>query len=94
MKPLPVDSAEEWYSASDLSSRAEGLLQQVRESRRPVVLAEGGKGAAVLVDFESYQALLDENELLKDIPRALADIEAGRVVPHDEALARLLARYA
>ena len=36
----------------------------------------------------------EDLELLKDAQRGLADIEAGRVVPHDEALARLLLRYA
>jgi len=32
-------------------------------------------------------------ELLRDIQRGLADAEAGCVVPHDEARARLLSRY-
>jgi len=36
---------------------------------------------------------LEDLDLLRDVRRGLADIEAGRVVPHDEARARLLARY-
>ena len=39
------------------------------------------------------QSLLDELDLLRDVYRGLADVKAGRVVPHDEARARLLARY-
>jgi predicted transcriptional regulator len=35
----------------------------------------------------------EELELFKDVQRGLADIEAGRVVPHEEARARLLLRY-
>lgn len=42
---------------------------------------------------KDLQSLVDELELLRDIRRGLADVEAGRVVPHDEAHARLLARY-
>ncbi len=34
-----------------------------------------------------------EPDLLTDVQQGLADVEAGRVVPHDEARARLLARY-
>jgi predicted transcriptional regulator len=32
-------------------------------------------------------------DLLRDVHRGLADAEAGRVVPHEEARARLLSRY-
>lgn len=35
----------------------------------------------------------EERELLQDIQRGLEDIEAGRVTPHEEAMARLLDRY-
>src|SRR5215212_1498501 len=79
--------------AADLRTRAEGLLEQVRSTRRPVLVTQEGKGAAVLVDLESYRSLLDEIDLLKDVHRGLADIEAGRVVPHEEVRARLLDRY-
>jgi predicted transcriptional regulator len=41
----------------------------------------------------SDQFMLEELDLLRDVHRGLADVEAGRVVPHDEARARLLARY-
>jgi predicted transcriptional regulator len=55
-------------------------------------LAQAGKGAAVLVDLDTCQSVLEEIELLRDVQRGLADVEAGRVVPHDEARARLLSR--
>jgi predicted transcriptional regulator len=45
------------------------------------------------VDLETYQGLLEEIELLRDVHRGLADAEAGRTVPHEEAMDRLLARY-
>ena len=35
----------------------------------------------------------EDLELLRDVQRGLADVEAGRVVAHDVARARLLARY-
>lgn len=85
--------AEDLQPATDLQSKAEGLLRKVQDTRRPVVLTQEGRGAAVLVDIDSYQSLLEELDLLRDVHRGLADVEAGRVVPHDEARARLLARY-
>jgi len=93
MARTAFDLTEDIQPAADLQSRAEGLLRQVRDTRRPVVLTQEGRGTAVLVDIASYQSLLEELDLLRDVHRGLADVEAGRVVPHDEARARLLARY-
>jgi antitoxin YefM len=92
MAKEPYDLHED-VPAADLQSRAEGLLDQIRLTRRPVVVTQGGKGTAVLVDIESYRSLLEEIELLKDVHRGLADVEAGPVTPHEEVRARLLARY-
>ena len=93
MARFSFDLTEDVHPAADLQSRAESLLQQVQDTRRPVVLTQEGRGAAVLVDVATYQSLLEEVELLRDVHRGLADVEAGRVVPHDEARARLLNRY-
>jgi antitoxin YefM len=89
----PLNTRQDVQPVSELEAKASDLLRQIQQTRRPVILTESGKGMAVLVDFESYQDLLEELELLRDIHRGLADAEAGRVVPHEEAHARLLARY-
>jgi antitoxin YefM len=89
----PYDLSEETHPAADLRSKAERLLEQVQATRRPVILTEQGRGAAVLVDIDSYRSLLEEIDLLRDVHRGLADVRAGRVVPHEEARARLMARY-
>ena len=93
MARIPFDLTEDIHPAADLQARAEKLLEQVQATRRPVVLTQGGKGAAVLVDLDSYQSMLEELDLLRDVHRGLADVEAGRVVPHEEASARLLSCY-
>ena len=93
MARVPYDLSEDIHPAADLQSQAEGLLKRVQNTRRPVILTEQGRGAAVLVDIDSYRSLLEEIELLRDVHQGLADVRAGRVVPHEEARARLLSRY-
>lgn len=88
-----LDLTEDIHPAADLQSQAEGLLRQVRDTRRPVVLTQEGKGAAVLIDLDTYQSLVEEVELLRDVHRGLAAIEAGKVVSHEEARARILGRH-
>jgi prevent-host-death family protein len=78
---------------SDFRARASETLQHVRDTGRPVVLTQRGRSVAVLVDVASYQRLLDELEALRDVHMGLADVEAGRVVAHDEARDALLERY-
>jgi antitoxin YefM len=93
MAKIPVNLAATIPSISALEAKAADLLRQVQETRRPVMLTEKGKGAAVLVDLDSYQSLLEEIEILRDAHRGLADAEAGRVTSHEEARIRLIARY-
>jgi prevent-host-death family protein len=93
MAKIPLNLNDDVQPVSELEARAVELLRQVQETRRPVVFTGEGEGAAVLVDLQSYQDLLEEIDLLRDVHRGLADAEAGRVTPHAEARARLLARY-
>lgn len=48
---------------------------------------------AVELRSRADHASLEEIDLLKDVHCGLADVEARRVVPHEEARARLLSRY-
>jgi antitoxin YefM len=93
MAKRSFDLTDDIQPAADLQSKAEGLLKQVQDTGRPVVLTQEGRGTAVLVDIHTYRSLLEELDLLRDVHRGLADVEAGRVVPHEEARARLLSRY-
>lgn len=93
MPRISFDMAEDIHPAADLQAKAEDLLRQVHQTKRPIVLTQEGRGTAVLVDVESFQSLLEELDLLRDVHRGLADVEAGRVVAHEEARARLMARY-
>lgn len=93
MAKIPLDPKEETRPMSDVEGRVAEVLRHVRESRRPLVLTDNGKEAVVLLDFDSYQDLLEEIETLQDIQRGLVDFEEGRVTPHDEVRARLLARF-
>ncbi|MEP7010704.1 MAG: type II toxin-antitoxin system prevent-host-death family antitoxin [Acidobacteriota bacterium] len=94
MARIRYDLIEDSHPVDELQSQAAGLIKRVQDTRRPVVLTEQGRDTAVLVDIDSYRILLEEIDLLRDVHRGLADIRAGRVVPHEEARARLLSRYA
>lgn len=77
---------------SDFRANASAMLHQVRDTGRPLVLTQRGRGAAVLLDVRAYQAMVEEIEELRDVCRGLADVEAGRMTPHDEVKAEFKKR--
>ena len=79
-----LDISKDIHSLSDFKRNTSEFLEQMRGSRRPVVLTINGKAELVVQDASSYQKLLDrvdELEALEGIRRGLADVEAGRVMP-------------
>jgi prevent-host-death family protein len=92
MAKVALDLEADIQPVSDFRANASAMLQHVRETGRPLVLTQRGRGAAVLLDIGAYQGLLDELEELRDVHRGLADVAEGRVVDHAEVVARIGAR--
>ncbi|MCH7533052.1 MAG: type II toxin-antitoxin system Phd/YefM family antitoxin [Gemmatimonadetes bacterium] len=77
---------------SAFRANAAGFLKSVRESQRPLILTQHGKSAAVVLDVEHYEALIEELEVIRDIRQARAELESGEGIPHETAMAELRAR--
>jgi antitoxin YefM len=70
------------------------LLEKLRADRRPMVLTQHGRSAAVIMDVAVYEDMLDQIALLRDIRAAEEQIARGEGIPHDEVVAGLRARPA
>lgn len=93
MATIKLDLEVDIQPVSDFRSNAAAMMNQVRSSGRPIVLTQRGRGAAVLIDIARFQALIEELETLRDIQRARADVDAGRVMLHEEVRTVLRDRY-
>jgi len=80
-----IDLEADIKPVTDFRANSAAMLEQVRNSGRPIILTQRGRSAAVVIDIRSYQALLDELDELRDITRGIADADAGRVHSHDDA---------
>jgi prevent-host-death family protein len=78
---------------SEFRANAAELIDQVRTSKRPVVLTQRGRSAAVLLDVNEYEELLDEIELLRDVRTAVKQLEEGKVLSNRQAKAELRRRF-
>lgn len=83
---------EDIRSLTEFRSGAASFLKQVRETKRPLVLTQRGRGVAVLVDVHQYEAMQERLELLEDLYKADRQLQAGEGIPHNEAKARVLAK--
>ena len=65
------------------------IVRRVDETGRPVLLTSHGRGVAVVQALSEYEASQEEREFMRAVVAGLADIDAGRVMPLEEAKRRL-----
>lgn len=70
-----------------LKSRAAGLLKQINETHRPVVITQNGEPKAVLQDPESYENMRNAIGILKLISVGEEDIKGGKSKSQAEVFA-------
>ncbi len=74
---------------SYLKANAAEVLSKIAEDREPLVITQNGEAKAVLQDVASYEQTQETLALLKLLALGQQDIEAGRVRPAAEVIARL-----
>jgi antitoxin YefM len=78
---------------TEFRSHASAVIEQVQRTKRPVILTQHGRSAAVLLDVGVYEALLDELAVIRDIHTAEAQLDAGMGIPHEVVAGRLRERH-
>lgn len=78
---------------SEFRANAASLVRQVQRTKRPLVITQQGRSAAVLLDVSEYEKLLAKLELLQDIHAAETQIDNGQAIPHDAARKKSMKRF-
>lgn len=79
---------------SYLKANAADVLAHLSEQREPLVITRNGEAKDVLQDVASLEETQETLALLKSLALGNQDLEAGRVKPVAEVLARLRTRRA
>jgi prevent-host-death family protein len=77
---------------SEFRAHTASCIQQVQNSKRPVVITHHGKSAAVLMDVAEFESMAQRLELLQDIAAGESQIDAGKGIPHNKAKNMVLER--
>ena len=84
--------AQDIQPLADFRAHIAAVVRRVRRTRRPVVLTQHGRSAAVLVDVREYDALIERLELLEDVRTAEEQLADRRGVSHARARRTVLAQ--
>jgi prevent-host-death family protein len=79
---------------SYLKANAAEILTRLAEGREPLVITQNGEAKAVIQDVASYEETQETLALLKILALGNAEIEAGKVKPVGDVVARLRGRRA
>lgn len=74
---------------TEFRANAAQFIEQVRETGEPMILTQHGRSAAVLLNVDAYEALMDELALLRDVRMAEKQVATGKGRSH-AAVARKL----
>jgi prevent-host-death family protein len=87
---VSISLAEDVKTVQDLEAAPRALVEQAQRTGRPIVIAEAGKPAVVLLTAERYEWLIHLRNLARLLNEAEADIRAGRTRPAEEVFEELL----
>jgi antitoxin YefM len=88
---LNLSPDEDIKPLSEFRAHAATFIQQVHNTKRPIVITQHGKSSAVLVDVKEYENLVQTLDVLRDIRIAEQDIIKDRIISHAKAKKEIFA---
>ena len=90
MQKLRID--QDIRPLSEVRNGMASFIKQVHETKRPLIITQRGKSAAVLIDAQEFEAMQEKIELLSDIQTSLNQLEKGEGISHEDAKDKVLNR--
>jgi prevent-host-death family protein len=78
---MTLSLTEDIKTVSELKKSLRAVLDQIRETGRPVVVTVNGKPDAVLIDVETYERKLKVLNLVSLLAEGEEDVRRGRTRP-------------
>jgi prevent-host-death family protein len=92
--PIPaLQVAEDIVPIGELKAHLSEKIRALRGRRRPLVVTQNGKAAAVMLAPEDFDRLTTQARFVAAVQAGLNDLDAGRVVGDEDLGRRLDARF-
>ena len=92
----PISSlqvSEDIIPIGELKAHLSEKIRALRGTRRPLVVTQNGKVAAVMLAPEDFDRLTAQARFVAAVQDGLSDLDAGRVVSDEDLGRRLDARF-
>jgi prevent-host-death family protein len=86
---MPLSLTEDIKTVSEVKKNLRAVLEQIRNSGRPVVVTVNGKPDAVLIDVKTYERKLKSLNLVSLLAEGEKDIRQERTRPASAFLKEL-----
>lgn len=86
---MAIKFSEDVIPLSDLKINPGRVVNQAKETHRPILLTSRGRGIAVVQGLEEYEKNQEELAFVKAVAQGLMDIKEGKVMSLSEAKKRL-----
>ena len=77
---------------SEVRNGMASFIKQVHETKRPLIITQRGKSAAVLIDVYEYELMQGKIDFLADIRTSLNQLNKGEGISHENARKKLFER--
>ncbi len=84
-----IKFSEDVVPLSDLKVNPGRVVNQAKETHRPILLTSRGRGIAVVQGLEEYEKNQEELAFVKGVAQGLMDIKEGRTMSLAQAKKRL-----
>ena len=64
---------------TDFRNKMKEYIKELNEHKKPIVLTQHGKSAAVLLSAEKFQEMQDQIEFMRKVAQGLEDYKSSRV---------------
>ena len=85
-----VDFENDIKPLSDFRANAASYVQNIKRTKRPMVITQNGRSSAIVMDVDEYESLLERIELLQDVQIARQQLADGKGIDHDAAKEMIL----
>jgi prevent-host-death family protein len=83
-----ADMLPKLIPVTDIKRKATEIIKSVQREQEPLLITERGREAAILMDVASYRMQERKMALLEGIIRGQQALASGKVLTHEEVLAR------
>jgi prevent-host-death family protein len=77
-----IQLQEDIQPLSEFRSKVAFYLEKVNKDKRPLVITQNGKSAAILLSVSEFESMLEKIEVLEDIKLTESQIKKGLRINH------------